>query len=52
MAAIHDAVGIWIDEYPATPEVVLRALEEKEGPLEALKDAVDDVIDAVEDLFD
>jgi CO/xanthine dehydrogenase Mo-binding subunit len=55
MAAIHDAVGVWIDQYPATPEVVLRALEEKrkkEHPLEALKDAVEDVIEAVEDLFD
>jgi CO/xanthine dehydrogenase Mo-binding subunit len=52
MAAIHDAVGVWIDQYPATPEVVLRALEEKEHPLEVLKDAVDDVIDAVGDLFD
>jgi CO/xanthine dehydrogenase Mo-binding subunit len=31
MAAIHDAIGIWIDEYPATPEVILRALEEKEA---------------------
>jgi putative selenate reductase molybdopterin-binding subunit len=31
MAAIHDAIGIWIDEYPATPEVVLRALEAKES---------------------
>jgi len=30
MHAIYDAVGIWIDEYPASPEVVLRALEEKE----------------------
>ncbi len=30
MAAIHDAVGVWIDEYPASPEVVLRALEAKE----------------------
>jgi CO/xanthine dehydrogenase Mo-binding subunit len=29
MAAIHDAIGIWIDEYPATPEVILRALEVK-----------------------
>ncbi|NIQ39470.1 MAG: molybdopterin-dependent oxidoreductase [Proteobacteria bacterium] len=29
--AIHDAVGIWIDELPATPERVLRALEEKAG---------------------
>jgi xanthine dehydrogenase molybdenum-binding subunit len=54
MAAIHDAVGVWIDKYPASPEVVLRALEEKEkdSPLEAIKDAVEDVIEAVEDLFD
>lgn len=29
--AIHDAVGIWITELPATPEKVLRALNEKEG---------------------
>jgi len=28
--AIHDAVGIWITELPATPEKVLRALKEKE----------------------
>jgi nicotinate dehydrogenase medium molybdopterin subunit len=26
-AAIHDAIGVWIDEYPMTPEVILRALE-------------------------
>ena len=31
MAAIHDAVGVWIDQYPATPEVVLRALAAKEA---------------------
>ena len=30
MAAIHDAIGVWIDQYPATPEVILRALAEKE----------------------
>jgi CO/xanthine dehydrogenase Mo-binding subunit len=28
--AIHDAVGIWITELPATPEKVLRLLKEKE----------------------
>jgi CO/xanthine dehydrogenase Mo-binding subunit len=28
--AIHDAVGIWITDLPATPGKVLRALEEKE----------------------
>jgi CO/xanthine dehydrogenase Mo-binding subunit len=28
--AIHDAVGIWLTELPASPERVLRALEEKE----------------------
>ncbi len=30
ITAIHDAVGVWITEIPITPEVVLRALEEKE----------------------
>ncbi|HSJ54942.1 MAG TPA: molybdopterin cofactor-binding domain-containing protein [Anaerolineae bacterium] len=29
MAAIHDAIGVWIDQYPATPEVILQALAEK-----------------------
>ena len=28
--AIYDAVGVWIDDLPATPEKVLRALEEKD----------------------
>src|SRR5207302_4385316 len=28
-AAIHDAVGVWVTEYPATPERVLRAIQEK-----------------------
>ena len=27
--AVHDALGIWIDEVPVTPEKVLRALESK-----------------------
>ena len=27
IAAIHDALGVWITEVPATPEVILRALE-------------------------
>ncbi len=31
-SAIHDAVGVWITECPATPERVLRALEEKREP--------------------
>ncbi len=31
-AAIHDAVGVWITETPATPERVLRALERKAEP--------------------
>jgi CO/xanthine dehydrogenase Mo-binding subunit len=31
-AAIHDAVGIWVTEMPATPERVLRALEDKPEP--------------------
>ena len=25
-AAIHDATGVWVDEFPFTPERVLRAL--------------------------
>ena len=28
-AAVHDALGIWIDEVPITPEKVLKALEAK-----------------------
>jgi len=27
LSAIHDAIGFWITDYPATPELVLRALE-------------------------
>jgi len=29
IAAIYDATGVWIKEYPITPEVMLRALEAK-----------------------
>ena len=29
LSAIHDAIGVWITDYPATPERVLRALEQK-----------------------
>jgi CO/xanthine dehydrogenase Mo-binding subunit len=29
MAAIHDAVGVWIDQYPASPEIILKALQAK-----------------------
>ena len=28
-AAVHDALGIWVDEIPVTPEKVLKALDEK-----------------------
>jgi CO/xanthine dehydrogenase Mo-binding subunit len=31
-SAIHDAVGVWVTEYPATPERVLRAIREKREP--------------------
>lgn len=31
ITAIHDAVGVWINEIPISPEVVLRALEKKEA---------------------
>ncbi|MFH1240943.1 MAG: molybdopterin cofactor-binding domain-containing protein [Pseudomonadota bacterium] len=30
IAAIHDAIGVWITDLPATPERILRALESKE----------------------
>ena len=26
-SAIHDAIGVWIIEFPITPEVILRALK-------------------------
>jgi CO/xanthine dehydrogenase Mo-binding subunit len=32
VAAIHDAVGVWVTEMPATPERILRALEERREP--------------------
>ena len=32
VAAIHDAVGVWVTETPARPERVLRALEAKAEP--------------------
>jgi CO/xanthine dehydrogenase Mo-binding subunit len=32
MSAIHDAIGAWITEAPATPERVLKALEERREP--------------------
>src|SRR5207302_9918739 len=30
--AIHDAVGVWVTEYPASPERVLAALRERREP--------------------
>ena len=30
LSAIHDAIGVWITDYPATPERILRALAAKE----------------------
>jgi CO/xanthine dehydrogenase Mo-binding subunit len=32
MSAIHDALGVWVTEAPATPERVLRALRERTAP--------------------
>lgn len=29
--AIHDALGVWVTDYPATPERILRALEAKKS---------------------
>jgi hypothetical protein len=35
VAAVYDAVGVWVTELPVTPERVLRALEQKDrGPRE------------------
>jgi len=31
-AAIHDALGVWVTEYPATPERVLRAIQANAEP--------------------
>src|SRR5204862_698360 len=32
MSAIHDAVGVWVTEAPATPHKVLKALQERREP--------------------
>jgi CO/xanthine dehydrogenase Mo-binding subunit len=32
IAAIHDAVGVWVTELPASPERVLRAIDERREP--------------------
>jgi CO/xanthine dehydrogenase Mo-binding subunit len=32
MSAIHDAIGVWVTEAPATPDRVLRALQERREP--------------------
>jgi len=29
-AAIHDAIGVWITQFPITPEMILKALESKQ----------------------
>lgn len=53
--AVHDAIGVWITDLPITPERVLKALDEKRakrGLLGALGEAIEDVVDAVEDLLD
>ena len=35
VAAVYDAVGVWVTELPVTPERLLRALEQKDrGPRE------------------
>jgi CO/xanthine dehydrogenase Mo-binding subunit len=35
--AIHDAVGVWITDVPATPEKVLRAIDDRESSREGLR---------------
>lgn len=32
ISAIHDAIGVWLHTYPATPEKILRALDEAQSP--------------------
>ena len=32
LSAIHDAIGVWVTEAPATPHKVLKALEERREP--------------------
>jgi len=32
MSAIHDALGVWVTEAPATPEKVLNAIQERRAP--------------------
>jgi CO/xanthine dehydrogenase Mo-binding subunit len=44
-SAIHDAVGVWVTEMPATPERILRALEAKAEPRREGKRVIfDDVL--------
>ena len=31
LSAIHDAIGVWITDYPASPERILRALNPEES---------------------
>jgi len=31
-AAIHDAIGVWITQFPITPELILKALDSKRTP--------------------
>jgi CO/xanthine dehydrogenase Mo-binding subunit len=31
VAAVHDATGVWFDEFPLTPERVLRGLKTRPG---------------------
>jgi CO/xanthine dehydrogenase Mo-binding subunit len=38
LSAIHDAIGVWITDCPATPEVILRALEADEARKWVLND--------------
>jgi hypothetical protein len=49
-AAIHDAVGVWITEMPATPERILRALEERREPRREGKRVIYDEPISVESL--
>jgi hypothetical protein len=30
-AAIHDAIGVWVTQFPATPEMIFKALRSKKS---------------------
>jgi CO/xanthine dehydrogenase Mo-binding subunit len=47
VAAVHDAVGVWLNQLPARPERVLRALDERREPRREGKRVIFDEPDSV-----